>query len=689
MASITLRPTSASGDGWKNLSNAYDGNLNSYASSPNVNSNNHTNYRATFNFDVSSLAGKTINSATLGVRVEVGLTGEMRLYADINTAGSNRVINTGPIGTYSVTNYTANITNYINSLSSVIITPAQTTSYDNTMNLYEVWIDVDYSDAPSKLQDIYVGGNKINNIYLGNTPIVKVYLGDMQVYSKPSESSDDTIELTDIVSYYQEPTQTVVNEINSLNSTEYISFVVLSDIHMDQNSGNSQNVVRYILKNTNIDKFFFLGDISLGSPSSHEYEAGMRTFIDNCRDKLYFAYGNHDCPWDGVAEVSIDTMYNDMLAGRSNIVGNPQNMYYYFDDTAKKVRYVVINTSDGSDENVSTTQLEWLGNAVQLPTSDWKVAIFSHMDINASHTDLKYTVPQATQVVEKIKSTNGTIIGFFCGHEHVDDISVVDNSFYQTVFLCDKREQYLGFPNISPPSRTAGTVSEQAVSIVSINTTTGDVTIRRIGAGAGIDRSFNYNSLSSDPVEPTTYTITNNLTGCTNNNKVTSITKGASYTATITPNTNYTMSSITVTMGEVDITSSVVNGNSININNVINNIVITAIANASLGNWTSGVAYNLSIVADSYVEKDGVITAYTGWSRTDYTNCEGAARLVTNSTWEANYCCFYDSNKNFISTFTIPNGNGEIAVPSNASYFIASAETSVMATMIITPYSAT
>lgn len=182
MASITLRPTSASGDGWRNLSYAYDGNSNSYTASPSVTSNNHTNHRATFNFDVSSLAGKTINSATLTVRAEVGFTGEMRLYADINTAGSNRVISTGAIGTYAATNYTADVANYINSLSSVIITPAQTTSYDNTMNVYEVWIDIDYSDAPSKLQNMYVGGNKINNIYLGSTNISKVYIGNTKIY---------------------------------------------------------------------------------------------------------------------------------------------------------------------------------------------------------------------------------------------------------------------------------------------------------------------------------------------------------------------------------------------------------------------------------------------------------------------------------------------------------------------------
>lgn len=189
MATMTLRPTSASGNNWSVISNAYDGNLNSYTTSPNVNSTNHTNYRATFNFDVSSLAGKTINSATLTVRAEVGFPGEMRLYADINTAGSNRVISTGLIPTYEVVNYTADVANYINSLSSVIITPAQTVSYNNNLLLFEVWIDIDYSDAPSKLQNMYVGGNVIGNIYLGNEKITKVYLDNILIYENNSSIS--------------------------------------------------------------------------------------------------------------------------------------------------------------------------------------------------------------------------------------------------------------------------------------------------------------------------------------------------------------------------------------------------------------------------------------------------------------------------------------------------------------------
>lgn len=75
---------------------------------------------------------------------------------------------------------------------------------------------------------------------------------------------------------------------------------------------------------------------------------------------------------------------------------------------------------------------------------------------------------------------------------------------------------------------------------------------------------------------PTTYTITNNLTNCTTSNTLNSIKANRMYVATITPDSGYNLSTIKVTMGGTDITSSVVNGDTITISEVTGNIVITA-----------------------------------------------------------------------------------------------------------------
>ena len=84
----------------------------------------------------------------------------------------------------------------------------------------------------------------------------------------------------------------------------------------------------------------------------------------------------------------------------------------------------------------------------------------------------------------------------------------------------------------------------------------------------------------------TNYNVTRNLSNCSCSNSTSSITSGSPYSATISPNDGYTIDTITVTMGGVDVTSSVVDGNSINISNVTGNIVITATASSSVTTYT-------------------------------------------------------------------------------------------------------
>lgn len=78
------------------------------------------------------------------------------------------------------------------------------------------------------------------------------------------------------------------------------------------------------------------------------------------------------------------------------------------------------------------------------------------------------------------------------------------------------------------------------------------------------------------------YSVACNLTNCINTNGAVEIAQGASYTATITPNSGYALQSVSVTMGGTDITASAVNGSNISIEEVTGDIVITAVAEATL-----------------------------------------------------------------------------------------------------------
>ena len=180
MASIKLRPTSGSGSNWSNIGNAYDGNESTNASvSVSIFSSPRT---LTLNFDTSVIpSGATINSATLTMRSKAGKT-TITAYVDINGDSQYRVINQKQSTT--ITNYTADITSYMSNLSTVMVTPYNSNWSGNTFELYELWIDVDYTEptTPSGTFNIKLGSTTINNICIGNTKVTKVYIGDTLVF---------------------------------------------------------------------------------------------------------------------------------------------------------------------------------------------------------------------------------------------------------------------------------------------------------------------------------------------------------------------------------------------------------------------------------------------------------------------------------------------------------------------------
>ena len=104
--------------------------------------------------------------------------------------------------------------------------------------------------------------------------------------------------------------------------------------------------------------------------------------------------------------------------------------------------------------------------------------------------------------------------------------------------------------------------------------------LRDNGATTALLNSFRQAMIDGNPsgVDIPTFRITNNLTNCANSNAVTSVDSGNAYTATITPNSGYSMTILTVTMGGVDITSTAVSGNIISIPAVTGAVVITALA---------------------------------------------------------------------------------------------------------------
>ena len=83
---------------------------------------------------------------------------------------------------------------------------------------------------------------------------------------------------------------------------------------------------------------------------------------------------------------------------------------------------------------------------------------------------------------------------------------------------------------------------------------------------------------------------------------------------------------------------------------------------------------NYTIINNSYVKINGDIESYTGWDRTDYIKIDNSKTIyIDNNIQSSSYNCYYDSEKNFISSFYIAKGlKVKLTIPQNAAYMILS-----------------
>ena len=407
---------------------------------------------------------------------------------------------------------------------------------------------------------VSMGGTDISSqsvVYLANgTAVVTVQnvSADIVIYAS-AVSTPDTITLDDVDSSFRTRLTEVVADINN-GGVDDISFVIITDPHSANPSTNkSQNIARYLLKNSKANKLFLIGDYCTTDWSNAAF-ASFASPLLNCAEKVYLTIGNHE--YFGGTASGRAMMYGDFLEDKTYLNGSLTDFYWYFDDNAHKVRYIAINTSDGATNRQTATQLSWLATATQLPSSSWKIVLMGHFPLYRTNTESTDEVAEKRFTIrDDLLTSNGTTTAYFCGHTHKDLTDIIDYSFYQQILNCD----------------TNGT----AVSVVNINLSTKLVYIYRIG-DRGTDISFEYDDLPAMVMR----TVTNTLTGCTTDNSTSSLIDGRPYEATLTADVNYDLDigTVAITMGGVDITSTAYNASTykISIERVTGNLSISATA---------------------------------------------------------------------------------------------------------------
>lgn len=264
--------------------------------------------------------------------------------------------------------------------------------------------------------------------------------------------------------------------------------------------------------------------------------ASMRKAFEPEHDDYIYCIGNHDYNGISTGEIQNSSWMFDAdgieslcLRKMKNITRPSGARYYYRDFEDKKIRVIVLDTSDldiSFDTNgdivgydplvtfaVRQNQLEWLRTtALDCPSDDWGVIIIMHVGLytaedgfvdNNTLINRSYLIQLLSAYVDKssysysdidtahgnyfavsasgtFANTSGHLIGVWSGHAHADGYCNKDG-FNAIQTEC-------GYPDSA--SRVVGTIDEICVDCVCVDLPNKTITLKRFGSGSDREYSF-------------------------------------------------------------------------------------------------------------------------------------------------------------------------------------------------------
>lgn len=425
--------------------------------------------------------------------------------------------------------------------------------------------------------------------------------------------------------------------------------------------------------------------------------AGAKYSINACKPAFerltsFNLVGNHDKSDYTQEQYDLIGAHNDFdVRSTTQIRG-----FGYKDFTGKKVRVIVLNTCDYLNASggcaLSYEQKDFLMRALDLSAksdaASWQILLLSHIPLDWNggdynfYTDLQailnayedgttasitvnssyalretpsnYATYSSGKLVYNYSGKNAAkVIANIHGHVHTNKVSKIANTNIARVATANtnpslnKTESYPDYGDYSITSteaakiaKVSGTAKDTSATFYCIDLDA--QTIYAYGYGADIDRTIVYKAAQ-------TYTVTLNLSNVTASNTATVVLAEDDYTNTLTANSGYELDVVTVTMGGVDVTSSVYSKGVIKINStsqtgevVTGNIVITATAKA-VTNYTN--------VIDTVGTEDNVRLRSGGATG-------GAAGFASG---------YFSAKGGDIIRVCFPNGN-RASIPSNGVY---------------------
>lgn len=498
-------------------------------------------------------------------------------------------------------------------------------------------------------------------------------------------SAADSIQHADIPDFVKAEALAVAEKAKAVLKPDSIVFLAVSDFHHagaqtdswqtninagDLHACQALKALAYILPQ--IDFACMLGDVTFGSQATTE--ALLKSQIAEINGWLDEAYkgipqfrtvGNHDT---GEYSTLVGAEYLFSAIGKyceGATYGSTEYGYCYRDFADKKLRVICLNTCEGETTGgesasyiCSPAQRLWFAQTLydvgsKSDAASWSVLVLAHYPLDYGGTYPMSNIVKA--YVEGGNTTeNGTTVNFsghnaakfvanIHGHTHcfrVDKLYSVENSvgtaydawkvampnacFYRNNASASATFWGITYGDPTAYDKTAGTAKDTAFTVNVLNPS--DQALHSFCYGAGKDRLIGYAA--------TVYrNITNSLSHVSNSNAAVSVEDGAAYAATLTAESGYTMGSVAIKMGGVDITSTVYTASTgvISIASVTGDVTITAAATKDV-TYTNLVPTAVDSTGASapytdgkYLGSSGAASDMSGFVTTGFIPFDGAA----------------------------------------------------------------
>ena len=240
------------------------------------------------------------------------------------------------------------------------------------------------------------------------------------------------------------------------------AFMFITDEHWEMNAKQSPKLANYLSETTGINKIFSGGD-----RVDHGYDISVaREFMKALGNDNYFpAAGNHDFGDYGDESLLYASSFMH-LSQKSNVTwGDEGSLYYYVQDDAKKIRYIVLQafepnpTKEGLNVTIeyNDEQIEWFKNEALNVDEGYTILIFSHVFLYGYDNSQEFMIPTTFKGYSEMYDAvadydgKGEIAAVLQGHFHWEDSTEI----YRRTMLSQSYEEAAGKLIYAVPEGTA------------------------------------------------------------------------------------------------------------------------------------------------------------------------------------------------------------------------------------------